>query len=392
MRECPLVTGVVRPRLNLCVLTCMSEDYYSVLGVPKKASKEEIQKAYRNLARKSHPDLNPDDPGAKKKFQKLQEAFDVLGNEEKRKTYDQYGSVFPGHGLPGGEGHQGNSFSWGAQGSPFPGGQGSRSHGGGKQAFNIADILEMLGVPPQGAAAGRTQGGNPFESMESGGSFHQFFNMENGGTGSGSSQRSRRRSSAGEAGADILQTITIPFIQAIQGGKTSLSIQRSKRVKPETVSFTIPAGVEDGKKIRLRGLGHPGVAGGRPGNLIVEVRVEPHPQFQRRGRNLLLSVPITLKEAVFGAKVDIPSPQGKVTLSIPSGSVSGMKLRIKGCGVPVSSVKDDSSGSQAAATAGDLIAELAVLLPRKWSTQDLELLRKLETQEQIDVRHHLRWK
>jgi len=356
----------------------MSEDFYSILGVSKSASKEDIQKAYRNLARKLHPDVNPDDPGAKKKFQKLQEAFEVLGNEDKRKMYDQYGTVFQGQGMPGG-GPQGSSFHWSTQGSPF-----QRDSGGGKQAFSMDDILAMFGASPQGMP-GR---GNPFEAMEAGGSFQQYFNMGNHGAASGPS-RSRRRSSSHDseaAGADILQTITIPFIQAIQGGKASFSLLRSKQTKPENVSFTIPAGVEDGKKIRLRGLGHPGIAGGRPGNLIIQIHVEPHPQFQRQGRNLLLTVPITLQEAVFGAKVDIPSPKGKVALSIPPGSTSGMKLRIKGCGVPVSPIKEGSVSE-----AGDLIAELTIALPRNWSKQDLDLLHKLETKEKINVRHHLRW-
>ena len=336
----------------------MSKDYYSVLGVSKNASKEEIQKAYRSLARKLHPDTNPDDPGAKKKFQTLQEAFEVLGNEEKRKIYDQYGTVFPGQGVPGGTGNQGNSFFWSSHGPPFPQGAGRK-----KQTYNMDDILEMLGVRPQGTPqAGE---GNPFDAMESGGAFHQFFNMRAAGAGTGSSSARSdrsRRSHSGTPGADILETLTIPFIQAIQGGKASLSVQRSKRTVPETVSFTIPAGVEDGKKIRLRGLGQPGVSGGRSGNLIIQIQVEPHPQFQRRGRNLLLSVPVTLQEAVFGAKIDIPSPKGKVALSIPPGSSSGMKLRIKGCGVPMSSVKD---GSQSALDAGDLIAELTIVLPEK---------------------------
>ncbi len=369
----------------------MSEDYYSVLGVSKGASKEDIQKAYRNLARKLHPDVNPDDPGAKKKFQKLQEAFDVLGNEEKRRMYDQFGTINPGQGMPGGGGGgdaQGNPFYWNPQG--YPGGAG----GGGKQAqFNMDDILAMFGARP-GRGGGRSGGGNPFEGMEAGGPFQQYFNMGMGGTDAGSRpERSRRRSSGASsresdvAGSDILQTITIPFAQAITGGKTSITIERPKPAKPETVSFTIPAGVEDGKKIRLRGLGAPSDSGGRAGNLIIQIRVEPHHQFQRRGRNLLLSVPITLKEAVFGAKIEIPSPKGKVSLSIPPGSTSGMKLRIKGCGIPVSSVSETSSGSEA----GDLIAELTVALPRNWSDHDRDLLQNLETKEQINVRHNLHW-
>ncbi len=367
----------------------MSEDYYSVLGISKGASKEEIQKAYRNLARKLHPDVNPDDPGAKKKFQKLQEAFDVLGNEEKRKMYDQFGTVNPGQGMPGGgSGAQGNPFYWNPQGG-FPGGA-----GGGKHAqFNMDDILAMFGARP-GRGTGRAGTGNPFEGMEADGPFQQYFNMGMGGADAGSrAERGRRRSGgassreSGSVGSDILQTIAIPFAQAISGGKTSITIERPKPAKPETVSFTIPAGVEDGKKIRLRGLGAPGVSGGRAGNLIIQIRIEPHHQFQRRGRNLLLTVPITLKEAVFGAKIEIPSPKGKVSLSIPPGSTSGMKLRIKGCGIPISSVSDTSSDSEA----GDLIAELTVVLPRNWSDHDRDLLQQLETKDQINVRHNLRW-
>jgi len=366
----------------------MSEDYYSVLGLSKKASKEEIQKAYRSLARKLHPDVNPDDPGAKKKFQKLQEAFEVLGNEDKRKMYDQYGSAFPGQGMPGGS-PQGSSFQWNPQGFPF-----QRESGGGKYTFSMDDILAMFGVSPQGMS-GRE---NPFEAMEAGGAFQQYFNRGNHGHGAASGpSRSRRRSSGtsqhdvGEPGADILQTITIPFIQAIQGGKATLTLQRSKQAKPENVSFTIPAGVETGKKIRLRGLGLPGIAGGRPGNLIIQIQVEPHHLFHRQGRNLFLTVPITLQEAVFGAKVEIPSPKGKVALSIPPGSTSGMKLRIKGCGVPISAIKELPSGSPPVSDAGDLIAQLTIVLPRNWSKQDLDLLRQLEAKEKINVRHHLRW-
>ena len=373
-------------------LTLMSEDYYSVLNVPKLATKEDIQKSYRSLARKFHPDVNPDDPDAKKKFQRLQEAFDVLGNDEKRKMYDQFGSASTGQGMPGGgAGPQGKPFYWNPQqGSPFPGnGRGSKTGNEGS-GFNIDDILEMFSShQPQSGFTGR--------SGTAGGPFQQFFDMGMGGAGSvPRPEKGRRRSTGtssqeGATGSDILQSITVPFVQSVTGGKASISIQRSKSSKSETISFVIPAGVEDGKKIRLRGLGNPSASGGRSGNLIIQIQVEPHPYFQRVGRNLILTVPITLKEAVFGAKIDIPSPKGQVSLSIPPGSTSGMKLRAKGCGVPVSSVSEDTSSPHNVSDAGDLIAELKIVLPRNWSEQDLELLQKLEAKEQIGVRHQLRW-
>ena len=290
----------------------MSDDYYSVLNVPKTATKEEIQKSYRTLARKFHPDVNPDDPDAKKKFQKLQEAFDVLGNDEKRKMYDQLGSA-----AYSAQSSHGNPFHWDPQqGFPFSG-QGSGRH----TNFNIDDILEMFNAQHPGSAG---------RSGAAGGPFQQFFDMGMGAAGSASRPERGRRRSTGTStssrekapGSDILQSITIPFAQSVTGGKASISIQRSKSSKPETISFAIPAGVENGKKIRLRGLGNPSDVGGRPGNLIIQVQVEPHPHFQRVGRNLTLTVPITLKEAVFGAKIDIPSPKGQVSLSIPPGSTS----------------------------------------------------------------------
>ena len=355
----------------------MSEDFYSVLGVQKNASQDEIQKAYRTLARKYHPDMNPDDPSAKKKFQKLQEAFDTVGDPEKRKSYDQFGNAFSGHGQS----------PFGAGGAPGGGNTNWSSQQGGN--FDMDDILRMFGAG----------GGRPGMGGDSTHPFQQFFNMGMGeadprvNPGSGFAGHNRRkRTESGTKGTDIQHTISISFSKAIKGHKASISLRRPNEPKPETVSFTIPAGVDDGKKIRLRELGNPSQNGGKPGDIIITVRVEPHPQFTRKGRNLMLTVPITLQEAVFGSKIDVPSPRGMVSLTVPPGSTSGMKLRAKGCGVPIPPILGDETFPQSSSLdAGDLIAELSIVLPRNWSEEDKALIKQLKTRDMIGVRHHLKW-
>ena len=306
-----------------------ADDYYQTLGVSKTASREEIQKAYRKLARKYHPDFNQNDPkGAKEKFQKVQEAFDVLGNQEKRQVYDQFGVSPDQMGSGGGHG----PFQW-----SFGGGAPGR-----KANFkfdNLDDIMKMFGggfgsVPPE-----------------------EFFN-----TG----QRPG-------AGRDIEQTLTIPFTLSISGGKTDV------RVGGQTVSITIPAGIVHGKKIRLPGMGESG-SGGGSGNLLLTIHIDEHPCFSRRKDNLYVDVPISLKEAVFGTKIDIPTPKGSVMLTVPAGASSGMKLRIRQCGIP-----------SATGDAGDLFAILQIVLPKKWSDADKALLEKLHTEPAEPVRNKLKW-
>lgn len=364
----------------------MHEDYYKVLGISKDASQEDIQKAYRTLARKLHPDLNPDDPDAKKKFQKMQEAYEVLGNPEKKQIYDQYGAYGEQYARE-------NPFQYKSQGHPFgagpfgAGGGSANWSGKGKAAgFNIDDILQMFGTRSGG---GRPQG-DSFDSSASqsaNSAFQQYFDMGMNGefNRTASSPNSSRKQ---RSGTDIQQTMSIPFTKAIEGGKASLLITRPNAKKPEEVTFSIPPGIESGKKIRLRELGNPSTAGGRPGDIIITIHVEQHPQFHRVGKNLYLTVPITLKEAVFGGKIDIPSPQGLITMTVPPNSNSGQKLRLKGFGVPMPSV---APGAKSQSDAGDLIAELIVSLPATWSEQDKELLKKMELKTPIEVRHHLHW-
>ncbi len=320
----------------------MADDFYKVLGVNRSASQEEIQKAYRTLARKYHPDMNPDDPeGSKKKFQQLQEAFDVLKDPEKRKQYDQFGpdfQRFSGAGGPGGNpfGGQDGTFTW-------------TSRGGGSGGINLDDIMGMFGA--RGGFGGGAEGAD-------GGPFGGF----NFGTGT-----RRRRKTGPVQGGNVTSQVEIPFSTSVLGGTISLGYQKAKG-KKESIDVKIPAGIEDGKKIRLRGMGEDGSNGGPAGDLILEVHVQPHPYYSRQGKNLYVKVPITLQEAALGGKIDLPAPNGVVSVSIPTGSTTGTKLRLKGQGIKF------EKGP------GDLYVEFEVQLPKKWSAADQDLLKKLAPQ------------
>ncbi len=322
----------------------MAEDYYKTLGVGKTASQEEIQKAYLKLARKYHPDMNPDDQeNAKKKFQELQKAFETLKDPEKRKKYDQFGEGFENF----------SGFNGGA--NPFGAGgfQWSSSGGGNFSSnINIEDIFK--------AFSGGASGGNPFGGFGGGNPF--------GGAAQGRGGRSRRRPPSPEKGDDATSSLSIPFKTAILGGTVPISLRDSKTGAVKSVDVKIPAGLESGKKIKLRGMGDPGRNGGANGDLIITVAVESHPFYSRDGRNLHVRVPISLKEAAFGAKVDVPTPYGTVTLTIPPGSTSGSKLRVKGFGVRNGKKTED----------GDLYAVCEIQTPKSWSKEDLELLEKIK--------------
>jgi DnaJ-class molecular chaperone len=317
----------------------MAEDYYSILGVKRDASQAEIQRAYRKLARQYHPDMNPDDKTAKEKFQRVQKAYDVLGSAEKREMYDRYGSSFEsmGQGGPGG--------GWSTHYGPAGGGAG----------FEEIDFSQLFGG----------QGPNQFD-----GSFGDIFRQFTGG---------RRRQTAGRRGADLEASITIPFNVAIMGGESSLPLQTADG-KSKTINVKIPAGIVDGKKIRLRGQGNPGRGDGRPGDLLITVHVTPHPYFVRRGNNLEVSVPVTVSEAARGAKVDVPTPKGTITLTVPPGTSSGKKLRIKGHGVQTT-----KEGN------GDLVAIVMIVLPSTIDEPSSDLLRKFDERQPMNPRADLKW-
>ena len=331
----------------------MASDYYKTLEVERTASAEEIRKSYRNLARKYHPDLHPDDANAKKKFQEVQEAFDVLNDEKKREQYDRYGSNY--EAFQGG-GHGGRH---GAGASPWGGGT-----PGGGQGFDF-DFEELFGNQ-----AGR--GGQPTGPGSQPGGFGDFFKQFTGG---GGNARPKQQAVA----ADIQTELTVPFSVAVLGGQAQIAVQRPSG-KVENITVTIPEGIEDGKKIRLRGQGEPANRRGKAGDLLITIHVSAHPVFTRKGKRLEVKVPVTLAEAISGAPVDIPTPSGTITLTLPKGTSSGKKLRIKGHGVKTKQEEP-----------GDLYAEIEIILPADISDKDRETIAEIDKKYNQNPRTDLKW-
>jgi DnaJ-class molecular chaperone len=288
----------------------MALDLYQRLGVQRGASEAEIKKAYRSLAKQLHPDRNKDKPDAAKRFAEITHAYDLLSDKDKRARYDRgeidedgnpkmpFGSGFGGY--PGGGGPQPGTGG-GFQG--FPGGG-----FGGADPADLSDLFEGLFG---GASGGR---GRP------GGAFSGF----------------RQRGRAPQKGADVAYRLKIPFIDAV-----ALKPQRITLADGKTIDVKLPKGLEDGTRIRLVGKGEDG-QGGR-GDAIVTIEIEPHRFFTRDGDHIRLELPVTLKEAVLGAKVKVPTPEGPVMLTIPKGTTSGKVLRLAGRGF---TGKDGKRGDQ----------------------------------------------
>ncbi len=320
----------------------MAKDYYATLGVSRTASPEEIQKAYRKLARKYHPDMNPDDATAKKKFQDVQSAFEVLSDPDKRKRFDQFGSDFDSVGTGGGPGTW--RYTTSSRPQTYP--------------FDVNDLNDLFG----GGGAAEAEGGG-FADL-----FKQF---SRGGGG--------RRATRTARGNDLKSELTVPFATAVLGGEAALTVQRQNG-NLETIRVKIPAGIDNGKKIRLRGQGEPGTGDAPSGDILLTIHVSPHPQFRRAGNRLDVRVPITLAEAAMGATIDVPTPQGTIELKVPRNTSSGKRLRIKGHGV-----------RPAGQPAGDLFAEIQIVLPEKLSDEEGHQLADISNRYQQHPRSELRW-
>jgi DnaJ-class molecular chaperone len=300
----------------------MALDLYQRLGLKRGASEAEIKKAYRSLAKQLHPDRNKDNPDAAKRFGEVTAAYDLLSDKDKRAKYDRGEIDEEGNPkMPFGAGFGG--YSAGA-GGPQPGAAGFENFNfGGAEAGDLSDLFEgLFGA----ATAGRQRSGGPFGGF-------------------------RQRARAPQKGADVAYRLKIPFEDAV-----ALKPQRITLADGKTIDLKLPQGLEDGTRIRLAGKGEEGL-GGR-GDAIVTIEIAPHRFFTRDGTNIRLTLPVTLNEAVLGAKVKVPTPEGAVMLTIPKGTTSGKVLRLKGRGF---AAKDGKRGDQLVTVDIDIPADDADL-------------------------------
>jgi DnaJ-class molecular chaperone len=328
-------------------------DPYEVLGVKKNADAVAIKSAYRKLAKKLHPDANKNDPKAAQRFAEINSAYEILGEDDKRKAFDR-GEIdaegkpkfhgFEGFGPRGGRGARGGpdinfeQFSFGPDGVRRAGGAGGQ---GGQGGFsNFEDVLNNMFGGLAGGARGRGRPHVVEDELE-------------------------------RAGRDVAAEVTITLAEAAKGGTRRVHLPTGKEV-----DIKIPAGLGEGKQIRLKGQGLPGPSG--IGDVLITIRVAPHPHFTLDGANLRIDVPITLYEAVLGGKVRVPTLDGAVELNIPPGTSSGRTFRIGGKGMP------------AEGKAGDLYATVRIALPAKPDQELEDLMRHWRDEQPYDPRKDLK--
>ncbi len=336
-------------------------DYYDILGVPKSASADEIKRAHRKLVRQYHPDVNKDNKQAEEKFKEAQEAYDVLSDEQKRKQYDQFGHA----GVNGGAGGGGDPFE------AF-----RRAAGGGGGSWRAGPNVTVDEIDPRDFS----------NAGDFGDIFEQFFGGRGGFGPAGAGAAGRAGGSRGgrgrghppppDRGADIEHAVTLTFEQAARGVTLPLQISRDGRL--ETIDVKIPAGVKDGSKVRLKGRGQH-VAGAPAGDLYIVTAVRPHPVFRREDLDVLAEVPISVYEALLGTKVTVPTLDGQVTITIPPGTGSGAKLRVKGRGVHRGDEK------------GDQLCVVKIVVPKDLGDDEKDLVRQLEARRPVDTRADLKW-
>lgn len=310
------------------------EDYYKVLGVSKDASQDEIKKVYRQLSREYHPDVNKGDKAKEEKFKKISEAYSILGDAKKRKEYDSFRT------------------------NPFSGTGSGQRGGGGYGPFEYSTF---------------TGGGGGHTNMED---FSDLFG-DLFGMGRKAGQRSNARGPLPKKGNDVHHKLKIDFVDAVKGTNIKLSLPHTG--KTNKVNVKIPAGVDEGSKVRLNGKGEPGIAGGADGDLFIEISVKDHEYFERKGDDLYLQVPITIKEAILGCQIEVPTLDGRAKVKIPSGIQGGQKLRLKGKGVP--HLKEGGVGDQ--------FVQINITVPKNLNAESKKLIEQFDELNSYDPRKEL---
>jgi len=310
------------------------KDYYDVLGVGKGARPEEIKKAYRKLARKHHPDVNPGDADAEERFKEIAEAYHVLGDKERRSAYDRGPEQFA-------------------------------------QNVDMSDFFSQFGQAFGGGMPGGMHG-----SIRFGGDLGDIFEVFGGAGRPGPGAQPQRN--VAQPGRDVEVTVPLSFEEALRGGERTVSydLDGSGRV---STKVRIPAGAEAGKRIRVRGRGEPGSNGGPAGHLYLRVQVAPHRTFTRKGRDLYLDLPVTVYEAGLGGTIRIPTLDGTTTIKLPAGTRSGQVIRLSGKGAPPTDAQ----------SAGDLYVTVRIVLPESLDQGGRELLERFAEEHPYDPRRDL---
>ena len=325
-------------------------DYYEVLGINKGADDKAIKRAYRKLAKKYHPDTNPGDKQAEQKFKEVTEAYNVLGDEKKRKLYDQYGFAAFEEGAAGG------AYGGAGAGSGFGGFQGGFGGNGGYQEFhfkggqngNMDDIFGDIF-------------GDMFHGRSSSGFGGQGFKQSYGSGFGGGSFKSK--------GQDLHSEIRVSFEDAAFGCEKVINLSSGQGAPAQSLKVRVPAGIEDGKSIRLRGKGGPGMNGGEAGDLLLKIHVDEKPGYERKGMDVYTTISVPFTTAVFGGEAIVNTLKGSVKCKIPAGIQSGSKIRLRGKGIV--SMKDPS-------VHGDMYAAVQIQVPRNLSPEAKQKLREFE--------------
>jgi curved DNA-binding protein len=331
------------------------KDYYATLGLAKTATDKEIKQAYRKLARKHHPDVNPGDKSAESRFKEINEAYEVLGDPEKRKKYDELGANWRTYEQAQQQGG----------GAPFGGFGGFGGAGGESGAWTI-----NMGGPGGYRTMSEDEMRDTFGTEDP---FSDFFNafFRGGGAAAGEPRARGGRAPRTQQGRDVEHEIELTLEEAFHGATRRISITQGGRAR--TVDVRIPAGVKEGSRVRVHGEGEAGSSGGASGNLFLRIRVKPHAIFERRGDDLYAKVALPLTTAVLGGEAQVPTVSGSVRLKVPETTQPGQVFRLKGHGMPVIGKTD---------TRGDLYATADVQLPRtinKEQRTHFEALKKLES-------------
>lgn len=346
------------------------QDYYDILGVSRQAGQDEIKRAYRKLAKQYHPDRNKGDASATSRFKEVQEAYDVLGDKEKRRQYDRFGTVGVGAEAPGGGGWQAGPGGW----QSAPGGwQVHQSGGPGTIEFDLGDLEELFGG--MGGAPGGGAGGGI-------GSIFERFMRQGGGRARARGPRGPRpqRGPTSSRGQDVEHEVQLTFDQAVHGATLEVDLSRGGGAR-ETIKVKIPPGVQPGQRIRVRGKGQSGVGAGAAGDMYIVCSIQPHPYFTRIGNDIYLDVPITVTEACLGTKLELPTIDGRTVVTIPPGTASGRKLRLKGKGVMDARTQER----------GDHYAVVRIVPPNDLTPRQEALLTELESETQFNPRAELPW-